>query len=946
MGAIDKSDDFQPMHSTIHEGFLLKRGSKSPLWRKRFFRLTQDQLQWFKAKNDLRPHHSVSVFGCVASIAVGTPDKPWGFTMSSNSYERVYEFSADSMADITGWCNAINSLGKEDVPIVPAAPTDPIAVALLPQQLDGWRREHGLSPQKSQWRLPTCLAGISSSMIGDLELTHLPENFHLPQSTCMAVHNSSETLVFGSSTINSRINGEMQFITCTGYSKLESLRKCAQPDSCASLSWIDDRLVCGTGTGDVILYRIEDSRSLQRVPTPSATFSHKKYSTADTTSSRIPGSRPSSRRICSVRINPMDVDVFSSMENNRMHIWNFGRTESSIFSGKAATSAVFVAEWSPHQQSQLMTGGVNGAIKLFDTRQIVKSPDRAIAWKSPAVHTDSIRAISWSPLVRNWVATACDDSKIRIFDLRMSKDPVQILEGHTNAVRSIAWSNSHSEIILSGGLDGACRLWNLRLPPHYLMNTCDALDGTVIGCEFSPLHPSYYYTLTSEGSLHFAEMARDFFDTFVFHRFPESSPKELEIESLMYCRDLERAHAFVAERAAQLWTEQRYDQMAKLLQMCSETSFDSVLGESHSCIDDLVTKLSCYVSPFATLKTVASDKSTSIIQTLRTRLAIQNIIQSQQPLDLLNLEPDIFKLLSVNPDAFDSDQLNAVIQAIMPLDFLRALKITLRVAEIFREHSRFSDLITILLLFMSPTVFDPQPECLDFVTIPALFKKANVALDRDLRNPKIVIPQLELMFKVHTALAKPYAAATIIEVMEDQQASKIIPSSIHRLYFNALLQQEHYDKLYILGAQLCQQLEGYCFAQVILEFLEDAAFPKLSQFFTKGCMEDISSNEPSGIIAGSLTIVNMIQNCVILPEYLQESLPRYLTKLSMELENRLQSVPDHEAIAHATRVVDHLSQIRDSNRLSAVFAKNEIAQFFTMVKRQSSRGRIPAAKNS
>ena len=56
------------------------------------------------------------------------------------------------------------------------------------------------------------------------------------------------------------------------------------------------------------------------------------------------------------------------------------------------------------------------------------------------------------------IAAGCDDSEIRLFDLR-SKNKVQVLSGHAAKVRSLC---SSGPFLYSGAFDGTIRQWDLR----------------------------------------------------------------------------------------------------------------------------------------------------------------------------------------------------------------------------------------------------------------------------------------------------------------------------------------------------------------------------------------------------------------------------------------------------------------------------------------------------
>jgi hypothetical protein len=58
---------------------------------------------------------------------------------------------------------------------------------------------------------------------------------------------------------------------------------------------------------------------------------------------------------------------------------------------------------------------------------------------------------------------------------------------------------------------------------------------------------------------------------------------------------------------------------------------------------------------------------------------------------------------------------------------------------------------------------------------------------------------------------------------------KLIPSIVHRLYFNALLQQKKYDMVFILGTKLKYCLRNYSFANVLANIMDEVTLPKFTK---------------------------------------------------------------------------------------------------------------------
>jgi hypothetical protein len=258
----------------------------------------------------------------------------------------------------------------------------------------------------------------------------------------------------------------------------------------------------------------------------------------------------------------------------------------------------------------------------------------------------------------------------------------------------------------------------------------------------------------------------------------------------------------------------------------------------------------------------------------------------------------------------------------------------IRFGEILRDHGRFNDFFSISSMLLSPTIYDPQYDCDNFQITPALAKKARVTLDRDLRNPKIVLYQMEILYKCINALIGMDPASDIIELMEGEQPGRILTSSIHRLYFNSLLQNRNYDKLFIIGTQMVTLVEGYPFALTVNSQMEQIAFPRLNRFLQTNCVIDPQDPmNPEQLISGALTIINITQNCTFLPNCLERSLPNFLTRFGNELKSFFSRTSSEKALLYANDTLDTLHRIREAKRTNVTFCTDQLNEFITILKR-------------
>lgn len=72
-----------------------------------------------------------------------------------------------------------------------------------------------------------------------------------------------------------------------------------------------------------------------------------------------------------MNINSKKPQAFLTLENNRLHVWDFERIKNPISTIKKGSSGpLLCGQWNPHNANDLMFGGVSKSIKMVDYRML------------------------------------------------------------------------------------------------------------------------------------------------------------------------------------------------------------------------------------------------------------------------------------------------------------------------------------------------------------------------------------------------------------------------------------------------------------------------------------------------------------------------------------------------------------------------------------------------
>jgi len=184
-----------------------------------------------------------------------------------------------------------------------------------------------------------------------------------------------------------------------------------------------------------------------------------------------PKSSVSGEPIMDVFFHPKLADLAGVVRGGKALLWDT-RTSSSTSVLSETGSRMNSLSFCPTQDQYLVTGGSDGCVSIWDTRNS-REPYKRLSW-----HHGEVLQVEWSPCMEGIISSTAQDRRIFVWDTtrigspqtpeERAEGPPELLfihGGHTSLVTDMAWNPHDPLTMASVARDNILQIWQRASTP-------------------------------------------------------------------------------------------------------------------------------------------------------------------------------------------------------------------------------------------------------------------------------------------------------------------------------------------------------------------------------------------------------------------------------------------------------------------------------------------------
>lgn len=751
--------------------------------------------------------------------------------------------------------------------------------------------------EASAWR-----SSLQAEQLEDVRISSMSGNS--PACSCWAMHDSRPLMVFANTDpVGEKNPGAGLGGVVVDQSSLKRLWEFSMPFSASCCDFDGSTMLFGDLAGDCYMARPDFSASMFNP-------SWQQYSLPQESLLRgVGGSSFEIRKSVSAVVCCPGDAAFYATENMNFHQWDYQRPREPVHSAQVwpLGRRTNCAAVDPESGRISLVGSSDGWIQMLDNRVVSKFRIHASIWTSPNAHAGGgVRTVKWHPQISTLFSSGGDDGRICLWDSRQATKPlVCIPSAHGIGVLDAEWSTYHPELLVSVGVDSAVSIWNFAKS-----------GGERLVARISPLtnmrplgvgvHANTVIVGDSFGGFVEAAMGPSFLRRMIpRHPALVAATPNQQIADHLYLRDLVPAFAAVSERIDQLASAGSYEQAWALIQLCYPREI--VPGKeapTEAQLQDTFESLASHLPARIPIPDEAAASFRNIKQ-LKLLLELHQLLVRGAWREALNMTDKLCKYYEklqsgggTTAAIIQPGVLKDVVQMVASNHYLSGVTMGCKLLRAMseEEYAKNSPLTRFLL---SPTVFDGFAGAVS--QVPS-------GLHYVLTNQKVGLSQVDFVRDFTSRLWGDNPMQRVDKMMRKTEQSMIsICQTPNRIYLASLAQTAQWQKFLLVYATLSTSCAGCDFANSVL--------PALFESFALALMDDwVSAVLSEQFDLAKAKLVSSLA-ALVLGSFPDLMPPGCLRKASAWLARLASVVPRAEAStlhAHMVQEISNVAAVDDS----------------------------------
>lgn len=177
----------------------------------------------------------------------------------------------------------------------------------------------------------------------------------------------------------------------------------------------------------------------------------------------------------------------------------------------------FAVEWNPFTEGQLVSGGEDTTVRLWDLQRDYSKENTTIsAAKVFTHHSAYVNDVQWHPHYgKNFFGSVSDDLTMCFMDIRasdLSRPAIKFgrdaKNAHTDAINSLSFHPKYDKFFCTGSADKTVGMFDLRFPEHGKILSMEGHKDVITKVEWHPSDSGIIASSSNDRRIIFWDIAR------------------------------------------------------------------------------------------------------------------------------------------------------------------------------------------------------------------------------------------------------------------------------------------------------------------------------------------------------------------------------------------------------------------------------------------------------